>query len=373
MLAPLMPTSPASLSQDPHHARVVVAIVNEDWAEVERLLARRPLDPVGFVAACRAGDVLPGVHALLQRRGRVGLVGREAAEELARARHKCRVDNLVLLARAERALDVLLAAGVVPVALKGLDLLHRVYAFDERTVDDVDLLVPPHAVPSSLRALEAAGWTPPPEPDRTRWLRSSHHLPLHDRAHPPVELELHWSLVQRVRYRLDPAHLFARALPLEVAGRKVLRLDDHDAVAHLLLHHLSHYFDRRLKWALDLRHLASVPGFSWSTVADRIEEWGGGGAAGLSLMHLAKLVPSVVTPEVRSLFPLAGWRRAMTLPLRSRHPLDLFRWTGRRGVRLYLAGAALESPARLPGYLWHRARRISHPGADPDGGEEEGG
>ena len=72
----------------------------------------------------------------------------------------------------------------------------------------------------------------------------------------------------------------ARAVPARVCERDVLRLDDHDAAAHLLLHHVQHYFDRRLKWALDLRRIVGEPGFRWSTVAERLRQWGGRGAAG---------------------------------------------------------------------------------------------
>ena len=45
-------------------------------------------------------------------------------------------DNLLLLARLEQCLDLLLRAGIRPVALKGLDVLHRFRRpFDERTLD----------------------------------------------------------------------------------------------------------------------------------------------------------------------------------------------------------------------------------------------
>ena len=107
----------------------------------------------------------------------------------------------------------------------------------------------------------------------------------------PVDIELHWNLVQQGRYRLDPASLFERAVPHEVAGRKVLRLSDHDTVAHLLLHHFTHYFDRRLKWIVDLEFLLELPGFDWDEIERRVAEWGATAAVGVSVQHLHKVFP----------------------------------------------------------------------------------
>jgi hypothetical protein len=178
-------------------------------------------------------------------------------------------------------------------------------------------------------------------------------------------MDLHWSLGQEGRYRVHPGALLARAMPGEAAGRPVLRLEDHDAAAHLLVHHVQHYFDRRLKWALDLRGLAGSPGFRWSLVAERLRDWGARGAAGLALEHLARLFPELRSEEARAALPAAAWRRAALFPLRSAHPLDLYRGTRRRLVQLWLAAAALERPRDLPGYLRHRAVRDRRAGG-PD-------
>ncbi len=57
---------------------------------------------------------------------------------------------------------------------------------------------------------------------------------------------------------IDPADLLARALPLDVAGSaRSCASTTTTPVANLLLHHLAHYFDRRLKWALDIRRIVS--------------------------------------------------------------------------------------------------------------------
>jgi hypothetical protein len=268
------------------------------------------------------------------------------------------VDNLLLVTRLEQALDLLLAAGVRPVALKGVDVLHRLYgAFDERSLDDVDLLVPRGQRDLAIATLEDAGFKGPVGAERVHWFRSSFELPLTSPGPIGVAFEIHWNLGQAMRYAIDPDALIGRAVPLDVAGRSILRLDEHDAVAHLLLHHVQHYFDRRLKWVVEIGMLAGAPGFSWTRVAERLDAWGGRAAAGLALAHVRKLFPRLLPLSAYAALPAAGWRLAVTLPLRATHPLDFFRGTRRRAVQLAIAAVALERPWDLPAYLRHRATR----------------
>lgn len=348
------------------HARLLLAILQQRWSEAERLAEGTPCDPGGFVDVCRQCDVPTWIHSLLESADRVDLVGRETLERLALIRAKIQRDNLLLFARAEQALDALLAAGVTPVALKGLDLIHRLYArFDERTLDDVDLLVDARQLETALAALERAGWLLPEEPERTHFIRSSHHLPLRSPGAVHVEFELHWNLAQELRFHVDDAGLLERAVPLTIAGRSLLRLEDHDLAAHLLLHHFTHYFDRRLKWAVDLQAIARQPGFRWETVAGRIRSWGAVAVSAMSLRHLQKTVPDWIPGEILARLPVAGWRRLATRPLLSDHPLDLFRGTRNRTVQLYLAAVLLERPTLLPRWMFHRAVRERRPGTHP--------
>lgn len=343
---------------DRHEALVLLAVLAGRWDEAETLQRAKPVDPETFAAVCKSTDVAATVHAAMERAGRPDLLGAGVAERLAKARAKVRVDNLLLLARLEQALDILLAAGVRPVALKGVDVLHRLYrSFDERSLDDVDLLVPREQRDAAIAALERAGFTGPPEPERTHWFRSSFELPLTSPGPVGVAFEIHWSIGQAMRYRIDPAEILARAVPLDVGGRSILRLDEHDAVAHLLLHHVQHYFDRRLKWVLEIGLLARTNGFSWPRVAERLKAWGGRAAGALALVHVRALFPEMLPAAAYDALPAATWRLIATLPLRATHPLDLYRGTRHRPVQLAIAAAALERPFDLPRYLKHRAVR----------------
>jgi len=343
---------------DRREARALLAILAGRMDAAAALQVQAAVDPAAFLALCKQTDVAATVHAALAREGRLELLGAGVAEGLARARAKTRVDNLLLIARLEQALDVLLAAGIRPVALKGVDVLHRLYgAFDERSLDDVDLLVKREERDAAIAALEDAGFSGPEEPERTHWFRSSFELPLVSPGPVGVAFEIHWNLGQAKRYRVDPAGLLSRAVPLDVGGRSILRLDEHDAVAHLLLHHVQHYFDRRLKWVLEIGLLASAPGFSWRVVADRLTAWDGRAAGGLALAHVRRLFPELLSGEAYERLPAARWRLAATLPLRATHPLDFYRGTRLRGVQLAIAASVLERPWDLPRYAWHRVVR----------------
>jgi len=217
-----------------HHARLLLAIVRERWDEARALARQSPVRAEPFVDLCRQADVATWVHARLESTGRGELIGDRAMEELGRFRAKVRRDNLLLIARAEQSLGILLDAGIMPVALKGLDLLYRLYAdHDLRTLDDVDLLVRPEQLHPAVAALEAAGWEAPPEPQRTHYIRSSHHLPMRSPGPIRVEFEIHWNLAQEMRYTIDQAAIHDRAVPIDIGGRQVRRMEDHDLVAHL--------------------------------------------------------------------------------------------------------------------------------------------
>jgi hypothetical protein len=351
---------------DRHLAEIVLTLVRGRWEAAEDLLRRHSPEPDALAAQCVSCDIHPWMHALLEAERRETLVGDDCMERLAELRRKVRRDNMALLARAEQVLDLLLGAGITPVALKGLDLLHRLYGrFDERTIDDIDLLVRVEQLEAALALLEGAGWQVPAEPRKTHYIRSSHHLPLKSPGPVTVELEIHWNLAQEERYGVRCDELFQRAEPLDVAGRRVLRLDDHDLVAHLLIHHLSHYFDRRLKWMVDLQQITALDGFRWEKVIARVREWGAVTASGISLIHMRKLMPELIPEETTASLPVAAWRRVLTWPLRSNHPLELYRNTGRRRVQLYLAAIMMEKPAMLPGWLLHRKRRDRRPSDNP--------
>jgi len=344
------------MNGDRTEARLLLAVLRERWDEVDAICRRDRPDPERFLSTVHGCDVLPQVHAALDGAGRLSFLGDGPAARLTEARKKCRMDNLLLLARVERALDLLMAAGVVPVVLKGAAVLHQFsLEFDTRTLDDVDLLVPHGDFERSVEALRAAGWTDSSEIEPARWLGESFEKTLLSPGPVPVMFDLHTHIAQRPRYRAEIDTILARAVPLSVAGREALRLENHDQAAHLLLHHIQHYFDRRLKWALDFARITREADFRWERLGERLREWGGTAAGSMSLRHIRQLIPEAVPPEGLRAVPAASWRRLLAWPLRSSHPLDLFRGTRRRPAQLYLGAILVENPMELPVALVRRA------------------
>jgi hypothetical protein len=163
---------------DHHESRAVLAIVRERWEILEQIARDRTLRPDVFLRVARQCDVAPWIHHTLEQAGRLDDLGSEIEHGLAEARHKCRMDNLLLVGRLEQALDLLLEAHIVPVVLKGVDLMHRFErGLDTRTLTDADLLLRAEEVVPALETLEGAGWHLPTLERRLHWLRTSHHLP----------------------------------------------------------------------------------------------------------------------------------------------------------------------------------------------------
>ncbi len=257
------------------------------------------------------------------------------------------MDNLLLLAEAEKVIDAMAGIGVTPVVLKGLDIIHRFdLGFDSRRMTDMDLLVPTGQVRAVMAALAKAGWNLPAKIYDSNW--APYHTGMESSGPVSVSLEVHWNIIQEGRYSLDPADLFRRAVELDLGGRKVLGLERHDLAAHTLLHHVSSHFHRTLKNWLDLFTLSREPGFDWKQVARRTREWGGAPGAAMSMRHLGKLFPGWFPPEVVKLFRLGKVRQAIFRPLISDHPLDMFRNTETRWVEMFLSSMLVNNPLRLP-------------------------
>ncbi len=322
----------------------------ERWDEAADLNRTRPSDLATLSRLALECDIQPLLHDRLGSTDRFDLVPRGFRVELEAARHKCRMDNILLLAEAEKAIDALAAAGVVPVLLKGMDIIHRYgLPFDIRRMDDIDFLVPTDQVRETMAALAGAGWKLPSRIYDSNW--APYHTGLLSTGPVSVYLEIHWNIIQEGRYRLDPADLFSRARELEVGGRKVLGLERHDLAAHTLLHHVSSHFHRKLKNWVDLHLLSREDSFDWKVVADRAREWGGLPGAAMSMRHAGRLFPDWFPDPAQEPFGAQRFRSLALKPLVSDHPLDLYRRTSNRLVEMLLSVAMVSQPWRLPAAL----------------------
>lgn len=191
-------------------------------------LARCLRDQTPARLPAAAADALP--DALVRRHFLAPLAYRAGAQ---RFRDDFIASALLAELRERTSREVvaaLTADGIPVILLKGISYARLVYADPaERPMSDVDLLVPPDMHEAAARVLRRLGY----------WVAGSHRQrsPLHHAVafkRKGASIDLHRSMVQPLRSRIDLAGLWRRAVPATETDGKALRLDPVDeAVIHL--------------------------------------------------------------------------------------------------------------------------------------------
>lgn len=117
-----------------------------------------------------------------------------------------------VVATADRAGRLLAAERIPCLAIKGAGLIGSTYpSLSERTVSDLDLLVPRDRLLSAERALASLGFREATEPrSRAYFLRWHFHVPL--RSPAGIGVDLHWDIVRpHEGFRPDLGAIFDRA------------------------------------------------------------------------------------------------------------------------------------------------------------------
>jgi hypothetical protein len=149
--------------------------------------------------------------------------------------HWCRGE--VLRRRALEAVDALAAAGIRPLALKGLAMVEH-YGGDHglRPMSDVDLLVPRAQGAAAVAALARRGWRPGPALAGDALGDALEHLHGGALVLGGAELDLHWaSLVEDLSPDGD-AGLWRRARARTVEGRALSFPTVTDLLFHVCVH-----------------------------------------------------------------------------------------------------------------------------------------
>lgn len=308
--------------------------------------------------------VTPTLYAVLAARGTWAALPeplRDALELL----HQLNAERNARLRQILRdTAQALNAAGFVPLALKGaIALLPGGYPHAEaRMLGDLDLALPPAAIPPAIAALRAAGYTPPPDLPAYAWVDQRHHHHAPPLLHPAGAgyVELHRALLSP---RVPPG-----ALPLEqvtAAAREVVWEGVHlqvPSLAHRLLHNSLHHQVQDGAWADDRRSLRSLLEFAqwrglpaareldWPALLAGLDAVGVGDAVRVDLLATQHLfgqpLPAGVrpTPVALAIEGRFWWRQA--------HPL--LSWGLDRRLRLVQFTRRLPNlPRRLltPGWL----------------------
>ncbi|MGQ9897111.1 MAG: nucleotidyltransferase family protein [Acidobacteriota bacterium] len=179
--------------------------------------------------------------------------------------------TLQLTTQMERILDVLQAAGIAAIPLKGPLLGERLYGGGGlRSSSDLDVLIPYQQVHAALAALAGLGYQTNAA-TIGKALADDHNIAL-DNISPP--LELHFHLFRRFGVTLRGDDFLARAVPYRTQrGRLIHTLAPEDEFLFLCVHAAAHSFVR-LAWLFDLKLLLNHhSGFDWEILCQRAQDW----------------------------------------------------------------------------------------------------
>lgn len=252
-------------------------------------------------------------------------------------------------------------AGEPMMLIKGSDYARRLYPDPVlRPMKDIDLLVPSDRMDAVCERLLAAGLRRQPALGACRD-RAHHERVFYDGR---LFVEVHQSFIQRPRNRVDYEGLWQRAVPFEVEGRRVLRLDDVDALVYHTLSMGIDQFNVRLIRYVDLwLLLGRRPGMALAA-AERAREWHTARALYGALSLACRLFPEFANADAQAAMQAA-------LPAPTRRFIERWVLPGaaemrkggapRRGVQLWRKACLMDSTGHALAFaLSHAAASLRH-------------
>lgn len=239
------------------------------------------LDPQALAQRVRA-DGASSVIAAAEREGVAGLLayaaGPDSDPQLVALRRRLMLEEELRASEMRRIVEVLGAAGVRAVILKGSALAYTHYPEPWcRTRADLDLLVARHQRDEAGRVLRVAGYVPGDLVSGT-WLMQQD---LFERELAPGAMQLvdvHVEFTNRAFFvsRLRAADGLARAVPASFAGQHGWQLDPADALIFSCVHRVAHHSrDARLIWTSDIaRQALACRPFEVTALLQRASEFG---------------------------------------------------------------------------------------------------
>jgi hypothetical protein len=233
--------------------------------------------------------------------------------------------NQLVFHRLGGALDVLAAAGVRTMALKGVPLALRHYQdLSLRPMGDFDLLVEADAASDAVAALRRSGWTfewtLPPD-----FVARSYEAP----CRPPDGtgiLDLHWRLVPWVgRHASAPdPELWEAATPLAVGDHTTLGPAPHDLLLNVIQHAYKSGWLEVPRWVADVVVLLRSSGetFDWERLVERAAPTALALPVGDALAYVAGTFGAAVPESVHgALARYRASRRELRKHRRAQRPL----------------------------------------------------
>jgi hypothetical protein len=290
---------------------------------------------------------LTGLALAAFEAGWLSLPGGQAEQELREAQLNAMLWSLMLERRLLAVVDVLEEAGVEAVVLKGAALAHTVYPDSSwRPFGDLDLLVRTRDWDRITRLLVELGMRrrlPEPRPGFDKRFGKAAVFIGGDGA----EVDLHRTLTAGpFGLWIDTDELIDRAVPFEVGGRRLRRLDDTALLLHASIH-ASLGWRPPLLWTLrDVAQTARSDQVVWDDLLRLAKRW----RMQAVLAHSLRTVRATLGVEL----PLnSGMFEAVRPPRRERRLVEAYT-TDRRSR----GGAVLATIRALPGlrsraaFLW---------------------
>ena len=212
-------------------------------------------------------------------------------------------------------LEAMRAAGVRALAFKGPALSRVAYGdLGVRESTDLDVVVLPVDTDRARGALVAAGYLSRAGMSRAqeRVLQRSFGHFAYAAPGDGVMVELHWRFAAaRYPWSIPAAHVFARAVPIELAGSAVLGPEPVDQLLLQVMHGTRHQWER-LEWLVVLVQLLKRAQPDEESLIERAGVYGSSRALALALRLAHDVLGAPLSPRLAGLAddPRAGPRSA---------------------------------------------------------------
>lgn len=257
----------------------------------------------------RQQGVAPVLWQRLQSGGQLGLVPAALAQRMEELAYATTVRNLRLYHELGGILSNLRQENIEVIVLKGAHLAATVYSDPAlRYMNDIDLLFHPADVPAAVAVLQALSYQPAAQIDWAKHLTTDHHLPRFGKAGVVAGVEIHWTITRpQQTYTIALEGLWARAMPVTLAGVTVLGLCPEDLLLHICEHATyHHHFLQRMRFLCDIDALIRryAQAMDWEQVQSRAQDyrWAKGVHLALLLAQhlLATPVPNWVLHQLQA-------------------------------------------------------------------------
>lgn len=267
---------------------------------------------------CRIALDAQAVPVLWRRIMALGHVPSPASAQLQQLAMVAEFRLLRLRQRLYQSLDVLDAANVPTILLKGAGVAHSAYPeFALRPMRDIDLLVDPTHAARAAAALRDVGWNPKGGSMQAPIYAGLQHLPpFDDAAGTDIGLDLHTQLlVEGAPFRLPPSTVWARARTVSRPGGQALVPDPGHQLLHACIHFAWQHMMGGTGWRTfrDVAAIAATGEVDWDRFVPLAQETGGAACCywtfALGRAAAGVQVPETVTRALRPRKPAAVLRR----------------------------------------------------------------